>query len=542
MKHIIAITLTLFILSACTPISPVQKPSIAATNSSSTNNSISSNVWWKNAVFYEIFVRSFYDSNGDGIGDFNGITQKLDYLQNLGVNALWLMPIYPSPSYHGYDVKDYYSVNPDYGTMDDFKNLVNEAHKRGMHVILDLELNHTSNQNPWFTASNDDVNSPYRNWYIWSETDPSYIGPLGIAWFQGKQGYYYGIFGAQMPDLNYTNPNVTAEMNKVITFWLKDVGVDGFRLDAINYLIEEGKKQINTQSTHNWLKNFYLTYKTLNPDAFTIGEVYGADASLAATYSGDQMDMVFDFEIASSIINSSKGGSNSAIDSALTFAQESLPEWNFGTFLTNHDQNRVMSTLSGNVDQARTAAFLLLTAPGTPFIYYGEEIGMQGEKPDPDIRLPMQWDNTSNAGFSTGTPWMAPNSDYPSVNVAGEEKDKDSLLNFYSQLISVRKKYSALRDGNLTLLQTANSGMYAILRYDDSGTFLVLANLGKDMISDYSINIPAGILNKGKYSLQPVFGSGTFANFSVSADGAVNIKPLIELPGYTNYILQVTAK
>ena len=194
-----------------------------------------------------------------------------------------------------------------------------------------------------------------------------------------------------MPDLNYRNPAVTDEVDKIAAFWLKDTGVDGFRLDAINYLIEEGQKQINTQSTHNWLKGFYTTYKADNPDAFTVGEVFGSDATLAATYTGNQMDMVFNFEMASGFINSANGQTNSAIDSALTFAKQAMPSWQFATFLTNHDQDRTMSTLNGSIDKAKLAAFLLLTSPGTPFIYYGEEIGMEGEKPDPDIRRPMQW-------------------------------------------------------------------------------------------------------------------------------------------------------
>ena len=539
MKKVIPCIILISLLAGCVPNSQTQ-------NTSSLNNQVNSslpaqgksNSWWNDAVFYEIFVRSFYDSNGDGIGDFNGITQKLDYLQTLGINALWLMPVYPSPSYHGYDVTDYFNVNPDYGTMDDFKTLLTEAHERGMKVILDLELNHTSDQNPWFTSANAATNSAYRNWYIWSDTEPAYTGPLGLAWFAGKSGYYYGVFGAGMPDLNYTNPAVTTEMDKVVAFWLNDIGVDGFRLDAINYLIEEGEKQINTASTHAWLKGFYKTYKSDNPGAFTIGEVYGSDASLGATYTGDQMDMVFDFEIASSILNSTIGGSNSAINSALTFAQQSLPDWQFGTFLTNHDQNRTMSTLSGNIDQAKTAAFLLLTAPGTPFIYYGEEIGMQGEKPDENIRLPMQWSADTNAGFTTGIPWEAPNSDYLTVNVVAEENDKGSLLGEYSQLISIRRSFAALRDGGLSILSSRNSAIYATLRYDGQNTFLVLANLGKVDVKNIQLSLPAGILAAGNYSLQPVYGAGTFSDVHVASDGTAAFSPLSDIPAYAQYILQ----
>jgi alpha-amylase len=213
--------------------------------------------WWNDAVFYEVFVRSFYDSNGDGIGDFNGLTAKLDYLNDgnpatttdLGVTALWLMPIHPSPSYHGYDVTDYYDVNPQYGTLADFKRLLAEAHKRGIRVILDLVLNHTSLQHLWFVAAQD-PQSPYRDWYLWSPTDPGWPGPWGEkVWYANGRSYYYAIFDKNMPDLNYTNPAVTAKLDDVARFWLAEVGVDGFRLDAAKHLIEAGQVQENTAST-----------------------------------------------------------------------------------------------------------------------------------------------------------------------------------------------------------------------------------------------------------------------------------------------------
>jgi glycosidase len=494
--------------------------------------------WWKDAVFYEIFVRSFYDSNGDGIGDFNGITQKLDYLKSLGITALWLMPIYPSPSYHGYDVTDYFSVNPQYGTMDDFKNLLSQAHMRGIHIILDMVLNHTSDQNPWFINSNNNV-APYRDWYIWSDTNPGYLGPLGTAWFAGKQGYYYGIFGASMPDLNYRNPAVTNEVDKIAAFWLKDTGVDGFRLDAINYLIEEGQKQINTQSTHNWLKGFYTTYKADNPDAFTVGEVFGSDATLAATYIGNQMDMVFNFEMASGFINSANGQTNSAIDSALTFAKQSMPSWQFATFLTNHDQARTMSTLNSSVDKAKLAAFLLLTSPGTPFIYYGEEIGMEGDKPDPDIRRPMQWTAGANAGFTTGTPWEGLGPNFQTANVAVESTEPGSLLALYKNLIAVRANNPVLRSGALTILSTGDAGVYASLRYDNNNLFLILANLTGQPISDYALGGGDPTIADGIYRPTSIFDSGTFSNGTVSAGKFSNYQPLAALPAYGEYIIEL---
>jgi glycosidase len=560
MKNLLTIVLIIGIVSACAPLTkpalentpvPTTEPthtpvpttiltqtSISIPESTQTSPPIQ-RPWWENAVFYEIFVRSFYDSNGDGIGDFNGITNKLDYLQSLGITALWLMPIYPSPSYHGYDVTDYFSVNPQYGTMDDFKNLLKQAHKLGMHVILDLVLNHTSDQNPWFINSNNNL-LPYRDWYIWSDTNPGYLGPQGVAWFPGNQGFYYGIFGANMPDLNYRNPAVTEEADKIAAFWLKDVGADGFRLDAINYLVEEGQKQVNTQSTHAWLKGFYTAYKVDNPNAFTVGEVFGSDATLAATYTGNQMDMVFNFEMASSFINSANGQTNSAIDSALTFAKQAMPSWQFATFLTNHDQERTMSALYSSNDKAKMAAFLLLTSPGTPFIYYGEEIGMEGEKPDPDIRRPMQWTAGANAGFTTGTPWESLGPNFQAANVAIESTDPGSLLTFYKTLLAIRATNPVFRSGALTLLSTGNSGIYAALRYNNNTIFLVLANLTGNTIKSYALDGGDSSFVDGIYHPVSILGSGPFSDGTVTGGKFSNYQPLASLPAYGEYVLKLS--
>jgi alpha-amylase len=522
--------LIIFLLAACVP-TRIQSASVST---ASPTPQPPSRLWWRDAVFYELFVRSFYDSNGDGIGDFNGVTTKLDYLQSLGVNAIWLMPIHPSPSYHGYDVMNYYAVNPQYGTMDDFKRLLNEAHKRNIRIIIDLVLNHTSSQHPFFVNANNDPSSQYRDWYVWSDKSS------GNAWYPGKAGYYFSIFSSTMPDLNYRNPAVTAQMENVVRFWLTNVGVDGFRMDAINRLIEEGGNTENTSSTHKWLKGFYQFYKSDNPNAYTVGEVFNADASLAKTYTGDQLDQTFNFELAASIINSINGGSNSAINSALTFAQQDLPDGDYGIFLTNHDQNRVMSQLYGDVQKAKLAAFLMLTSPGTPFIYYGEEIGMQGEKPDEDIRRPMQWDSTDSGGFTTGTPWEAPADDFSTVNVAAQANDPSSLLSLYRQLITIRTQHPALRGGSLTLLNTNNSALYAALRMDDSETVLVLANLQNKSITDYDLTLSNSNLQTGNAAFSPIFGAGNFASLIVGSNGSLsNFKPLLEIPPYGMYILRI---
>ncbi len=528
-KQLIPILLTLA-LAACVPAATPPAPISTA----SPTPQPPSHPWWRDAVFYELFVRSFYDSNGDGIGDFNGVTAKLDYLQSLGINAIWLMPINPSPSYHGYDVTDYYNVNPDYGTMDDFKHLLAEAHKRNIHIIIDMVLNHTSSQHPFFVNANNDINSPYRDWYVWSDSSQ------GSFWYQGKTGYYFGIFSPTMPDLNYRNPAVTTQMENVIRFWLNDVGVDGFRMDAINRLIEEGSKTENTPSTHEWLKGFYQSYKSDNPNAYTIGEVFGAGSSLAKTYTGNQLDQIFNFELAASFVNSANGGSNSAINSALTFALQDMPDGNYGTFLTNHDQNRVMSQLYGNTDKAKLAAFLMLTTPGTPYIYYGEEIGMQGEKPDEDIRRPMQWDSTNNASFTAGTPWEPLASDFSTVNVAAQTNDPNSLLSLYRQLISIRTQNFALRTGSLTLLNTNNPSLYAALRMENNEALLVFANLQNKPATDYGPTLSNSNLKPGNAVLSPIFGTGTFADLTINSNGSFsNFKPLAEVPPYGMYILEI---
>ncbi|MBI3738724.1 MAG: DUF3459 domain-containing protein [Chloroflexi bacterium] len=529
-RRFILLILTL-ILAACVPARP--EPASVSTPSPAAETA--SRPWWRDAVFYEIFVRSFYDTNGDGIGDFNGVTAKLDYLQDLGITGIWLMPINPSPSYHGYDVTNYYNVNPEYGTMDDFKHLLNEAHKRGIRVIIDLVLNHTSSQHPFFVDANNSPDSKYRGWYVWSDTDP------GNNWYPGKVGHYYGLFCDCMPDLNYRNPEVTAQMENVVRFWLNDVGVDGFRADAAKHLIEEGKQTENTPATHEWYKNnFYPAYKADNPNAYTVGEVYGAGAVLVKSYTGDQLDQVFNFEMASGFVNSAAGGSNSGVNSAIKFSLKDMPSFNFATFLTNHDQNRVMSVLNGNANKAKVAAALMLTSPGTPFIYYGEEIGMQGKKPDEDIRLPMQWSAEANAGFSNSVPWRAPFANYETVNVAAEQNNPDSIFALYKTLIHLREQHPALRSESIALPNTNSTALFASLRFSKDETVLVLINLTDSPINDYSLSLDASSLAAGTYQPSVMLGLTAASPLNVNAGGGfTDFKPLAEVPPFSINIYQL---
>src|SRR6266496_178176 len=267
---ITSLLLLVSILAACGPASqPIETPVVHPTETPVTQQGTEGLPWWNDTVFYEIFVRSFRDSNGDGIGDFNGITEKLDYLKGLGVRGIWLMPINPSPSYHGYDVTDYQAVNPDYGTLDDFKHLLSEAHKRGIKVIMDLVLNHTSAKHPWFQSALQ-PGSQYHDWYVWKDQDPGTLGPWGAqTWYKASNGqYYYAIFWDQMPDLNYDNPAVREEAKKIASFWLKDIGIDGFRLDAVRYLVED-QKLADSASNHAFLAEWGKYYRSINPQAFT---------------------------------------------------------------------------------------------------------------------------------------------------------------------------------------------------------------------------------------------------------------------------------
>jgi alpha-amylase len=516
-------------------------PTFTPTPVSKLVNGTNSLPWWNDTVFYEIFVRSFADSNGDGIGDFNGITAKLDYLEELGIRGLWLTPINPSPSYHGYDVTDYYNTNPAFGTLDDFKRLVSEAHKRGIRVILDLVINHTSDQHPWFTQALDPA-SPYHDWYIWSDTDPGYLGPMNEkVWYPASNGmFYYGIFTAQMPDLNYKNAQVTQEMEKVTKFWL-DLGIDGYRLDAAQYLIEEGKTQANTQSTLDWYKGYKTFYKGINPQAMVVGEVAATSYSAVSYIKQGGMDLTFDFDLARAWVSSVLNGDANNLMGATLFENGIFKNDQLATFLTNHDQNRVMSSLLGVTDKAKEAATILLTSPGVPFIYYGEEIGQTGVKPDQQIRTPMQWTAGSQAGFTTGTPWEAVNSEYSQVNVEAESKDPASLYNLYKALIQARNQHEALRVGSLVKVTTGSPNVYAMLRTTDKEAVLVLMNMGKDALSDYQLGF-TGTNLKGSYTLQALIGEGSFSAMKVDDQGGLSgYQPVASLAGYGNLVLLLKA-
>lgn len=504
--------------------------------------------WWNDTVFYELFVRSFYDSNGDGIGDFNGIIEKLDYLNDgnpdtttdLGVTGIWLMPVNPSPSYHGFDVTDFYDVNPDYGTLEEFKNLLEECHSRGIRVIIDLVLNHTSIEHPWFIEARDQPQSTRHDWYIWSETNPGYLGPWNEqVWYPSSAGYYYAIFWSGMPDLNYKNDDVTEEMHNVARFWLQDVGVDGFRLDAALYLIEQNQSQADTQITHQWWKNFRTYYKGINPQAMTVGEVWTKNYEVVNYLKGDEFDMAFNFDLALQTMRSISSWNAGSLSAALQSSNNQFSHGTYATFLTNHDQDRVMSVFLGDQDKAKLAASVLLTAPGTPFIYYGEEIGMTGNKPDENIRTPMLWSADKYAGFSTIFPWESPNSDYEQFNVANESSDSSSLLSLYRTLIRLRNEHAALRVGNYSGVRSDNRSILPFMRVSKEETLLVLINLSKKTLSGFTLSLKQGSLS-GSYRLYPLLGEGNYPDLDANANGGFDSYQFAsELPAMGLVIIQL---
>jgi len=512
--------------------------------------------WWNDAVFYEIFVRSFYDSNGDGIGDFNGIIEKLDYLNDgdptttsdLGITGLWLMPINPSPSYHGYDVTDYYAVNSKYGTLDDFKRLLEEAHQRGIKVTIDLVLNHTSSSHPWFVDARNNPDSPYRDWYVFSDTNPGYTGGWGQeVWYPAGNSYYFAQFWDQMPDLNYANPEVVAEMNKVAEYWLQ-MGVDGFRLDAARYLVEEGSKTADTPSNHEYWKQFRLVYKAANPQAVTIGEIWTGNFSVAKYVQGDELDLAFNFDLAEQLVSQVALGKSDTLGLVVDGSVKYIKNGQFATFLTNHDMNRVMNEVGGSIAKAKTAATLLLTLPGVPFIYYGEEIGMTGAKPDEKIRTPMQWNAEEYAGFSTAFPWQAVNREYrDGVNVAAQQADPGSLWSHYRTLIQLRNEHAALRVGTYTKVNVEGEKLelFSFLRQSSQETVLVVINLSKNPAKDYTLVLKRGPLS-GAYEALPLFGvSASYALPELTANAAGGFDAyatLPEIPANGALILQLAKK
>jgi alpha-amylase len=487
-------------LAACAGPRAPQPGAPAGTPSASSGHELGG--WAPGAVFYEVFVRSFQDSNGDGKGDLQGLIARLDYLNDgdpatttdLGVDALWLMPVFASPSYHGYDTTDYETINPDYGTNADFTRLLEEAHRRGIRIIVDLVLNHTSSKHRWFVESASSPSSPRRDWYVWSATDPGWAQPWnanGRSWHQSHGAWFYGLFWDGMPDLNFRTPAVRDEAKRIARLWLAR-GVDGFRLDAARHLVETGPGdgQSDSPETHQFWKEFAAAVRAAKPDAVLIGEAW-TETPIVATYygstdqlpGGDELPLNFDFKLAERLVEGARTGEARGIVETLRDVQARYPAGATDVpFLTNHDQRRLATELQGDPGKLRSAAAALLTLPGTPLLYYGEEVGLEnGNEADGDLakRTPMPWDASAGGGFTTGTPWYSFASGRDHASIAAQTADPGSLLSHYRMLIRARHGSPALAHGSLQLLSESGP-VLAFVRSTRDQRVLVAINLGAE--------------------------------------------------------------
>jgi glycosidase len=503
--------------------------------------------WWNDRVFYEVFVRSFKDSDGDGIGDLAGLTASLDYLNDgdptttddLGITGIWLMPINASPSYHGYDVVDYRSVNPDYGTMEDFEAFLEAAHDRGIAVLMDFVINHSGRDHPWFQASA--AGDPkYADWYLWSDTDPASVGPWGQqVWHERDGRYYFGLFWEGMPDLNLENPEVTAELRDIADYWLNEVGVDGFRLDAARHLIEDGEVMTDTAASVEWLEGFNAYVDETAADALVLGEVWSSTLDVASYVPGG-LDLAFEFELSEAGGEAIRTSDAGVIRSAMERVRGAYPEGQYAVFLTNHDMDRIMSQLRGDVARAKLVAAWMLTNPGVPFIYYGEEVGLQGVKPDERIRTPMPWTaEEPGLGFTAGVPWEPAFAGFEESNVAAQEDDPASLLNHYRALIQFRDASPALRYGEFLGVETGSNSVFAYLRSIDEDHVLVVGNLASRPVSRYALDLAVGPL-AGMEGVIPIVGPAVTAPIISDRGGFLDYRPLPELPPSTALVLHFT--
>ncbi|KLO21083.1 alpha-amylase [Marinitoga sp. 1197] len=463
--------------------------------------------------FYELFVRSFYDSNNDGIGDIKGITKKLDYLKNLGVEGIWLLPIMQSSAFHGYTVIDFYSINPSYGTLEDFKELVKEAHKKDIKIVLDIPINHTSVKCEWFQkAINGDER--YKNYYIWANektdlNEKRHWDDSNI-WFRYRDKYFYGLFGSSSPDLNFDNKELWKEMKAVFKYWL-DLGVDGFRLDAAKHIFDYDIKNMKFKYQHEKNIRFWkemVTYiKNLKHDAIIISEIWDSP-DIVKKYHGI-FDVEFNFPLSYYIKDSLKyhdpkiliEGIKETLSHYITGDIESIS----GNFFTNHDMERLISTLYNNSNMAKMAFNILFTLPGYPFVFYGEELGMRGEIIDvnytEDSQEPMQW---YESGFGPGqTEWKGCkfNKPYSFVSVEEQEKDKNSLLIHVKKLTEFRSENKWIENALISNLKNDRF----VIKYE-------LKNNEKNILIYHNVKPQIVKINLEVYNSYSVFGSATVKN------------------------------
>ena len=512
--------------------------------------------WWKEAVAYQVYPRSFNDSNGDGIGDLPGLIEKLDYLENLGIDVIWLSPMYPSPNDdNGYDISDYKGIMSEFGTMDDFDQLLSSIHQRGMKLILDLVVNHTSDEHPWFIESKSSKASAKRNWYIWADPKPDGSEPNnwesifnGSTWEfdESTKQYYFHLFSKKQPDLNWENPDVRQAVFEMMNWWFEK-GIDGFRVDAITHIkknfeagdlpVPDGKKfapafdvDMNQPGIQEWLQE--MKDKSLSRyDIMTVGEANGVTPNDAEEWVGEEngkFNMIFQFEHLGLWSTGDTKFDVKSYKQVLNRWQKQLENvgWN-ALFIENHDQPRRVSTWGDDknywYESATSHATAYFLQQGTPFIYQGQEIGMTNypfesiesfndvavkteyqivKKEGGDVnqlldkykmenrdnaRTPMQWNNSINAGFTTGKPWFHVNPNYTEINVKQQLNDKFSILSYYKALIQLKKSDLIYTYGKFNMVDAENKQVFAYTRTFKNNTVLIVANLTNEVSE---LNLP----------------------------------------------------
>ncbi len=486
-------------------------------------------LWYKDALIYQLHVKAFLDSNANGIGDFKGLTEKLDYLQDLGVTALWLLPMYPSPfKDDGYDIANYLEIHPEYGTLQEFKSFLQEAHRRDLRVITELVVNHTSDQHPWFQEARRNPASPFRDYYVWSDTDKKFADTRIIftdteksnwAWDPEAKMYYWHRFFSHQPDLNYDNPAVRREVIDVMKFWL-DMGVDGLRADAVPYLVErEGTSCENLAETHTVLKEIRKAVDEAYPDRMLLAEANQWPVDVRPYFgNGDEFHMAFHFPLMPRIFMAIKKEDRHPITEIMSQTPPIPPNCQWGLFLRNHDEltlemvthderdymyreyaadprmkinigirRRLAPLMDNDRRKIELLNSLLFTMPGTPIIYYGDELGMGdniylGDRNG--VRTPMQWTGDRNAGFSKADTAMLysplnvdPVYGYQALNVEAQVRVPNSLLNWTKRMLAVRKRYKTFGRGTLEWIKPANRAILAYVRKYGGETLLMVHNL-----------------------------------------------------------------
>jgi maltose alpha-D-glucosyltransferase/alpha-amylase len=525
--------------------------------------------WYKNAVFYEVHVRAFRDSNADGHGDLRGVIEKLDYLKELGINCIWLLPIYPSPLRDdGYDISGYSDVLPTYGTIADFKELVEQAHQRGLKIITDMVLNHTSDQHPWFQQGRLDPQSPYRDYYVWSDSQEKYRDARIIfldteksnwTWDEAAGQYFWHRFYSTQPDLNYDNPAVREEMKQIMSFWL-DMGIDGFRADAVPYLFErEGTNCENLPETHKYLKEVREFLEQNYPGRILLGEANQWPVDVLPYFGqGDELHMNFHFPLMPRMYMALRQHSVEPLKWVFDRTPDIPESCQWCTFLRNHDEltlemvteeerqymwreyapeprmrlnlgirRRLAPLMENDERKIRLLYSMLFSLPGTPIIYYGDEIGM-GDNIDlfdrNGVRTPMQWDASLNAGFSSASeeklyaPVIADEIYGPErVNAEDQRQDPDSLFHFIRHLIRLRKAHPELAKGNIEWVASPNPAAAVYIRSEGKQKLLAAHNL-----SDQPIQL----------DLQPVLPGRPTHDLISGAKSFDPTEGLLKLEGY----------